>query len=281
MLDAEGRAVQSGSGFLVRRDDSFYLITNAHILSGRTADNQRMPGVESFPSFARITFPGPGRMALDESFEVTVPMFDETNRANWLQHPHEGRAIDVVALPLSIETQLGTFEIETDGQARTGEPDSGGKTRARVRTSVGQHVFVVGYPLNLNGGAPNLSIWVGATIATEPAINHDGKPRFMIDGATRRGLSGAPVYAHWPIGVGVPFDDPEFDLGTAIFTGPTTVLLGVYSGRISEDSDLGFVWKSKLISEIIDGGVRGNPVGDVIGKPTGAHSEDDDPETQF
>jgi hypothetical protein len=32
---------------------------------------------------------------------------------------------------------------------------------------------------------------------------------------------------------------------------------GVYSGRINEESDLGFVWKASALREIIDGCVRG------------------------
>jgi hypothetical protein len=46
---------------------------------------------------------------------------------------------------------------------------------------------------------------------------------------------------------------------------PTTSLLGIYSGRISEASDLGYVWKPSVIAEIIRNGVRGDPVGDILG----------------
>jgi hypothetical protein len=32
--------------------------------------------------------------------------------------------------------------------------------------------------------------------------------------------------------------------------------LGIYSGRINQDSDLGFVWRPRAISEVIDGRCR-------------------------
>jgi hypothetical protein len=36
---------------------------------------------------------------------------------------------------------------------------------------------------------------------------------------------------------------------------PRTKLLGVYSGRLSEDSDLGTVWKVSLIATIAERGI--------------------------
>jgi hypothetical protein len=35
-----------------------------------------------------------------------------------------------------------------------------------------------------------------------------------------------------------------------------TDFVGVYSGRINEQSDLGLVWKAAAVREIVEGGVR-------------------------
>jgi hypothetical protein len=35
-------------------------------------------------------------------------------------------------------------------------------------------------------------------------------------------------------------------------------VLGVYSGRINDQSDLGIVWKTSALKEILQNGVRGN-----------------------
>ena len=47
------------------------------------------------------------------------------------------------------------------------------------------------------------------------------------------------------------------DGSSTMFSGPVVNLLGVYSGRISEESDLGTVWKVSAIREILESGVPG------------------------
>jgi hypothetical protein len=41
------------------------------------------------------------------------------------------------------------------------------------------------------------------------------------------------------------------DGGTAIFGGPVTRFLGIYSGRVNDQSDLGLVWKAPAIAELV------------------------------
>jgi hypothetical protein len=48
------------------------------------------------------------------------------------------------------------------------------------------------------------------------------------------------------------------DGSTAAYNGPVWWFLGIYSGRISAESDLGYVWKAPAIAEIIDGQRRGS-----------------------
>jgi hypothetical protein len=43
------------------------------------------------------------------------------------------------------------------------------------------------------------------------------------------------------------------DGSTAFFDGPVTNLLGVYSGRVNEQSDLGLVWKVQAVRDILEG----------------------------
>jgi hypothetical protein len=75
-------------------------------------------------------------------------------------------------------------------------------------------------------------------------------PKLYIDSATREGMSGAPVYAQesgfWlPKGKTLP-EDGCFGKGYCF--------LGIYSGRVGEDSflaQLGVVWKEEAILDII------------------------------
>jgi hypothetical protein len=39
--------------------------------------------------------------------------------------------------------------------------------------------------------------------------------------------------------------------GAAVFSGPVFRFLGIYSGRITKDSDIGRVWKASAIAELV------------------------------
>ena len=58
----------------------------------------------------------------------------------------------------------------------------------------GDDCFVLGYPKNIDAGL-DLPLWKRASIASEPSIDHGGLPRLLIDTATRKGMSGAPIVA--------------------------------------------------------------------------------------
>jgi hypothetical protein len=45
--------------------------------------------------------------------------------------------------------------------------------------------------------------------------------------------------------------------GTVLRTGQQERFVGVYSGRINSESDLGIVWKKRALMEIIEGGRAG------------------------
>lgn len=101
-------------------------------------------------------------------------------------------------------------------------------------------VFIVGYPYRLTTG-PSLPLWIRGTVASNPLFGYDagGKsyPLWLIDARTRRGQSGAPVMRYRPPGTLLFRNDGQ--PGRSNF--PDSDLLGVYSGRTSDESDLGFV----------------------------------------
>lgn len=263
LLDDQKRRFMTGSGFVTQVDGRYYLVSNAHVFSGLKPNSDYMvPEARSIPFYARVSFLGTD--GIGKFVNWTLPLLDVGKRALWLQDAAKGRAVDVAVLPLETVPQIEYLPIELDGKVPVTDHD-GACNRVTVEVTVTQRVYVVGYPLGLDGGLNTASIWVGATIATEPAFDIDGHPRLLVDGATRSGLSGAPVYARWARGEMVPFSDPAYDLASAALMSPTTSLVGIYSGRISEASDLGYVWKPSVIAEIIRNGVRGDPVGDILG----------------
>jgi hypothetical protein len=158
----------------------------------------------------------------------------------WLEHPTHGRKVDVVALEVPGDipqaASINAWNLEQAGPAQLAIPDD---------------VSIVGYPFGITGGS-GFAIWSRGTVASELDFDHDKLPMFLIDSRTRRGQSGAPVFWYSSHGM-VPVKG-----GWMLNDGkqPPMSLLGIYSGRINEQSDLGRVFRLSSIREILDGGVR-------------------------
>jgi hypothetical protein len=227
-----GNPLATGTGFVVSHDDMHYLVTNWHNVSGRRPDTgEPLHASGATPDALVILHNMAG--ALGQWKPVVEPVIDADGNALWLEHPVHGRKVDVVALPLS---QLDGVELFTyDPWA----------TDPAVAAGVAEGVNIVGFPFGLTGGGA-LAIWVRGNIATEPAVDFEGVPVFLIDSRTRPGQSGSPVI-FYSAGGAVAMADG----GTRISAGPVERLLGVYSGRINDQSDLGFVWKAAIVCEII------------------------------
>lgn len=125
---------------------------------------------------------------------------------------------------------------------------------ADLIVSAGDDAFVLGYPLGIEGGF-GFPIWKRASVASEPDIDLDGLPRLLIDASTRKGMSGSPVIVVQSGVMRTPgADGSEYTLGRG------SKFLGVYSGRMADDpmgASLGYVWKGRVIDEILDGRVKG------------------------
>jgi hypothetical protein len=106
-------------------------------------------------------------------------------------------------------------------------------------------VSVVGFPFGLQAGG-SLAVWATGFMASEPDIDFNNLPTFLVDCRTRPGQSGSAVIAHRHGGM-VTMQDGS----SGVFGGPVTKFLGVYSGRINEESDLGIVWKASAVSVVV------------------------------
>lgn len=114
---------------------------------------------------------------------------------------------------------------------------------------VGEDCFVVGYPRGLQGDG-RYPIWKRASVASEPINTYKGKLAFLVDTATREGMSGSPVIARKPKDVR---DISAYQLSdlASLFE---ERLVGIYSGREGVDElgvQLGVVWHSELIEILI------------------------------
>ena len=83
-------------------------------------------------------------------------------------------------------------------------------------------------------------------VATDPDIDYDHLPIFLIDCRSRQGQSGSAVIAHRTR------DAVSTEHGVIIDGRIKTKFLGIYSGRVNAESDLGFVWKAAAIQQLVD-----------------------------
>jgi hypothetical protein len=109
---------------------------------------------------------------------------------------------------------------------------------------VTDRVWVVDYPASVGKHVPTTPIWTGGSVAGEPEIGLDN--RFFIDSRTRTGQSGSPVIVHRQS----RYLDEDGGLGERL--PEKAILLGVYSGRTDEKSDIGSVWKTSVLSRIFN-----------------------------
>ena len=120
---------------------------------------------------------------------------------------------------------------------------------SQFKEKVADEAYVIGYPFS---ATPYLQmpIWKKASIASEPDINIDELPKFLIDTATRPGLSGSPVVMQR---IGIHGATSKGMMPDSLI-GAIRNFIGVYSGRIGVDevkAQLGIVWKAKAVKEIL------------------------------
>ena len=111
---------------------------------------------------------------------------------------------------------------------------------------VAMPVSIIGFPLGLTSGG-YFPIWKTGHIASEPNIDYNGEPLFLIDSTTRSGMSGSPVVLRMSGGFKTKNGKTVLSMG-----GYRTLFLGIYSGRLNEDSEIGCVWRPYLITEILE-----------------------------
>jgi hypothetical protein len=249
----ESKAISTATAFCYLVAGKTYLVTNWHVATGR--DPQTLKPLDkvnaAIPDALAVTFASikkiDDKMSHVSWKEVPLALYQDAERTKpaWLEHPVHGHRVDVVAIPL---TGFGDiFKI-----VHANEPTHD-LTQLRLYPSL--DVYVLGFPLGITGGG-QFPIWKRGTLASEPGLEPDGLPRLYIDTATRKGMSGAPVYAQ-EVGLIVPEDESDSAKGSI---GKARRFLGVYASRTDGDefsAQIGVVWKESAINDIVSGSQTG------------------------
>lgn len=231
-MQFNGQPLATGTGFVVNSNSGPALITNRHNVTGRHQDTgEPLLSTGGIPNEIQILQNRQNR--LGEWVPRVEPILIG-GQPLWIEHPTLGEGADFVALPL---TQLNDVEINPYDLNNTG-PD--------IFVGPADSLSVIGFPFGIQAGG-SLAVWATGFMASEPDINFGNLPVFLIDCRSRQGQSGSAVIAYRSGGMVTMANG-----GSAAFGGPVYKFLGIYSGRINQESDLGIVWKASAIKELID-----------------------------
>jgi len=225
------QVLATGTAFVAKDQHGSLLFTNRHNVTGRHQDTGAcLSATGGVPD--RIVIYHNRAGALGQWFPVEEFLFDnETPR--WLEHPTLGPRADLIGLPM--QNLDGVELVQYDL----------GTASAAILVGISDPVSVIGFPFGLRV-AGSLAVWATGFVASELDVDHDALPMFLIDCRSRRGQSGSPVVAYRSGGAVAMADG-----SSAVFSGPVEKLMGIYSGRVNEESDLGRVWKTSAIAAVL------------------------------
>ena len=229
-MRANGAALSIGTGFVVNGKNGPALVTNWHNLAGRNPETtQPMSPTGALPDEIRIMHNKLN--ALGSWMPFTESLFSN-GKPRWSEHPKYAEKVDVVALPLSNTTDGHLYPHDLVGGLK-------------LHVGPADPVSVIGFPFGIQAGG-SLAVWATGFLASEPDIDFRDLPLMLIDCRTREGQSGSAVIAYRSGGA-LAMEDGS----TGIMSGPAQRFLGCYSGRINRESDLGLVWKTSAVQEVV------------------------------
>lgn len=269
-----------GSGVLYQKNDRFYIVTAWHNVTGRHPDTLKyLSNNGAVPNnvIAYISI----RLYGDNYNEylrrpITIPLVGDM-RSLYLIHSQSWPRVDVAAIPIYPYSEYLSEYISSTGEKVTfrkkliEKAEGNGLSSdiesiqhfesaiSKIQVDFSQQLaasddlFILGYPKGIidYSGQP---IWKRATVATSPTIGWGGQKKFLVDCASREGMSGAPTIFYSRKG--------NVQIGNSTYCGLGQVAYfhGVYTGRLGSTSELeaqiGTIWQRSLVDEIIDGTVQ-------------------------
>jgi hypothetical protein len=249
------RQHSQGTGFLYATTkangdvDMVFLVTNYHVVTGKEPLSMARAAGDRLQFFLHASRDDPSNY-----FPVNIPLYTKTGEPIWIAHQQYPEA-DVVMVPIVAPLYDGRGQLFVFSEAHM-------QIDLRIRTA--SQTTLLGYPYGFFDTKNFLPVWKTGHVATEPNVDFQGEPVFLVDVSAFPGMSGAPV-------LGVASGVYESESG-AMLSGVQRRLLGIFSAMrmmkrpANVDSSgavvdagppdprdslqLGYVWKASLIAEI-------------------------------
>lgn len=246
------RPVSQGTGFFFGLPgagggvDVVFLVTNYHVVTGHAPLAAMQPAGDRVRIIIHEDQFDPQRVR-----QVELPLYDDRGRPAWIESDaHE--SADLVLLPLPPAAYRNAhLPVFTEDHTRVD---------IRIRPSSG--ATLLGYPYGFYDTKNFLPIWKTGHVASEPDVDFEGRPAFLVDVSAFPGMSGAPVLA---VANGV-YEARD----GSVRTGRVLRLMGIFSampvirhpspadplgaadrpGGVETSLELGYVWKASLIADL-------------------------------
>ncbi|CAA6805394.1 MAG: Unknown protein [uncultured Sulfurovum sp.] len=264
-----------GTGVLYQKDNETYIVTAWHNISGRHTETLGLLSKElAIPNNIIASIDVQVKQGESVSFirmSITIPLLIENKRTTYFIHSQGYPKVDVVAIPIDLdkeyimESSIASGEkVDLPIQLRSKQPHGLTMDIIHIQDTefknydigdysdalyVSDEVFIIGYPKGITDYTGQ-AIWKRATIATSPHLRWQQQEQFLVDCASKEGMSGAPVIYYCR--------DGKINTGNIYYKGsePISIFHGIYVGRVGSTSEfeaqVGKVWKRKIIDEIID-----------------------------
>ena len=245
------RAISQGTGFFFAsttidgKPDTVFLVTNYHVVTGRAplapgprlGDRIRFILHESTTELARVR-------------QIELPLYDERGAPVWVGSDSTPSA-DVVLVPLPPGTYANiALMVFTEAH-----------TQSDIKIRPSSSATLLGYPYGFYDESHFLPVWKTGHVASEPSVDFDDLPTFLVDVSAFPGMSGSPVLA---VANGI-YESEDGSMRS----GRVLKLLGIFSAmpvvherkpldasnpgetQSTEISlQLGYVWKAALIADM-------------------------------
>jgi len=143
------------TGFVVKKNDLYYLITNWHVVTSRDPmDNRPLSNAGiADPNILKVWFHG---LELGHWIQKEINIIDQGGNPLWLEHIR-GKEIEVVAIPVEISSDVNIYEIDL------------ALANFDLKLYPSEAVSIIGFPEGLTSGG-KFPIWKTGHIIILPIL---------------------------------------------------------------------------------------------------------------